>query len=151
MDAVYLKIRKIARRIVAGYPRPDFYSAHPSEFRVSKQFYQSDTSIVRLRKNMAECLDDDYGHGMGHVEKVAIDAGTLVIIESRLAGQTENRVQRNLLLAQCAGLLHDIGGRALDRGVAGDSFGGGSEVVVGASNVRQCYTKIIVTTQAILH
>jgi len=108
MDAVYLKIREIARNIVAGYPRPDFYSAHPSEFRGSKRFYQSDTSIVRLRKDMADCLDDDFGHGMGHVEKVAIDAGTLVIIESRLAGQSENRVQRNLLLAQCAGLLHDI-------------------------------------------
>jgi hypothetical protein len=108
MDAVYLKIREIARQIVAGYPQPDFYSAHPSEFKGSKQFYQSDTSIVRLRKDMAKCLDDDFGHGMGHVEKVAIDAGTLVIIESRLAGQTENRVQRNLLLAQCAGLLHDI-------------------------------------------
>ncbi len=108
MDAVYRKIRKIARQIVAGYPQPDFYRAHPSEFRDSKQFYRSDVSIVRLRKDMSECLDDDFGHGMGHVEKVAIDAGTLAIIESRLAGQTKKRVQRNLLLAQCAGLLHDI-------------------------------------------
>ena len=108
MDAVYLEIRKIARKIAARYPRPDFYRAHPSEARGSRQFYHADKSIVRLREDMAECLDDDFGHGMGHVEKVAIDAGTLVIIESRLAGQTENQVQRNLLLAQCAGLLHDI-------------------------------------------
>ncbi len=108
MDAVYLEIREIARKIVDRYPRPDFYGNHPSEFRDSRHFYQSDTSILRLRKDMAGCLDNDFGHGLGHVEKVAIDAGTLVIIESRLAGHAEDLVQRNLLLAQCAGLLHDI-------------------------------------------
>jgi hypothetical protein len=108
MDAVYLEIRKIARNIVARYPRPDFYDEHPSEVRDSRRFFQSDEAIVRLRKDMAECLDDDFGHGMGHVEKVAVDAGTLVIIETRLAGHAEEQVQRNLLLAQCAGLLHDI-------------------------------------------
>lgn len=108
MDAVYLEIREIARKIVARYPQPDFYGDHPSEVRDSRRFYQSDASIVRLREDMAGCLDDDFGHGLGHAEKVAIDAGTLVIIESRLAGQAEDLVQRNLLLAQCAGLLHDI-------------------------------------------
>ena len=108
MDAVYLEIREVARKIVARYPRPDFYGNHPSEVRDSQRFYRSDTAIVRLRKDMDGCLDDDFGHGMGHVKKVAIDAGTLVIVESRLAGHAEDRVQRNLLMAQCAGLLHDI-------------------------------------------
>ncbi len=108
MDAVYLEIREIARKIAARYPRPDFYIAYPSEVSESQHFYQSDTAIGRLRKEMIGRLDDDFGHGMGHVEKVAIDAGTLVIIECRLAGQAEYRVRRNLLMAQCAGLLHDI-------------------------------------------
>jgi hypothetical protein len=108
MDAVYLEIREIAREIVARYPRPDFYRMHPSADRASRQFFQSDPAIVRLRKEMAQCLDDDFGHGMGHVRKVAIDAGTLIIIESRMARQVPDRIQRNLLLAQCAGLLHDI-------------------------------------------
>jgi len=107
MDAVYLEIRAIARKIVAGYPRPDFYGDHPHEVRDSQRFYRSDSGIVRLRQDMAGCLDDDFGHGMGHVEKVAIDAGTLAIIESRLAGYEEENVLRNLLMAQCAGLLHD--------------------------------------------
>ena len=108
LDAVYLKIRKVAREIVARYPRPDFYIDHPSEVRASRRFYRSDHAIVRLKQDLAESLDDDFGHGMGHVEKVAIDAGTLVIIESRMAGHAENLVRRNLLLVQCAGLLHDI-------------------------------------------
>lgn len=108
MDAVYLQIREIARKIVARYPRPDFYSVHPSEVIESQRFYRSEAFIVRLRKDLDGCLDDDFGHGMGHVEKVAIDAGTLVIVESRLAGHAEDLVQRNLLMAQCAGLLHDI-------------------------------------------
>jgi hypothetical protein len=108
MDAVYLEIRAIARKIVARYPLPDFYGDHPSEVRDSRQFYQSDAAIGRLRRDMTGCLDDDFGHGMDHAEKVAIDAGTLAIIESRLAGHGEDRVRRDLLMAQCAGLLHDI-------------------------------------------
>lgn len=108
MDPVYLKIRELARKIVARFPRPDFYGDHLPETVQSRDFYQSDASVIRLRKEMAGCLEEDFGHGMGHVEKVAIDAGTLVIIESRMAGHTAVHVQRNLLLAQCAGLLHDI-------------------------------------------
>ena len=108
MDAVYLEIREIARQIVARYPRPDFYGDHPSEVMDSHRFYQSDAAVARLRNDMAGCLDDDFGHGMGHVEKVAIDAGTLAIIESRLVGHEEEMVRRNLLMAHCAGLLHDI-------------------------------------------
>ena len=108
MDAHYLEIKAIARKIVAGFPRPVFYEDHLHEVRDSQRFYRSDSAIVRLRQDMAGCLDDDFGHGMGHVEKVAIDAGTLAIIESRLAGNGEERVRRNLLLSQCAGLLHDI-------------------------------------------
>lgn len=108
METVYIEIRKAARRIVARYPRPDFYGDHPAEVRTSRQFYHSNEAICKLREKMAACLDDDFGHGMGHAEKVALDAGTLVIIESRLYGYREERVQRNLLLAQCAGLLHDV-------------------------------------------
>jgi hypothetical protein len=108
MDAVYLEIRAIAREIVSRYDQPDFYGDHASEVRDSRRFYASEPAIVRLRADMAKCLDDDFGHGMGHVEKVAIDAGSLAIIESRLAGCTDRRVRRNLLMAQCAGLLHDI-------------------------------------------
>ena len=108
MDAVYLDIRKVARKIVARYPQPDFYREHPSEVSVSRRFYRTNASIARLRQNLAANLDDDFGHGMGHVEKVAIDAGTLVVIESRRAGHAETLVHRNLLLAQFAGLLHDI-------------------------------------------
>lgn len=108
MDPIYLQIRELARNIVARYSQPDFYVDHASEIEASRRYYRSGESIIRLRQNMAGCLDDDFGHGMGHVEKVAIDAGCLVIIESRLAGYGEDRVRRNLLLAQCAGLLHDI-------------------------------------------
>jgi hypothetical protein len=108
MDAIYLEIREIARKLVARYPQPDFYTVYPTEIEASQRFYQSDDLIVRLRRNMAKSLDNDFGHGMDHVEKVAIDAGALAIIESRLAGHAESLVWRNLLLAQCAGLLHDI-------------------------------------------
>lgn len=108
MNDVYREIREVARKIVARYPQPDFYLDHPSEVSTSERFYRTEDTIVRLKKDLAQSLADDFGHGMGHVEKVAIDAGTLVIIESRQFGYSEHLIQRNLLLAQCAGLLHDI-------------------------------------------
>jgi len=108
MDPVYLEIRRIARRITARQPLPDFYVDHPEEVKASRHFYRSDATIVRLRRKMAQCLEDDFGHGMGHVEKVALDAGVLIMIESRLKGHGKERSRRSLMLAQCAGLLHDI-------------------------------------------
>ena len=108
MDAVYLEIRQVARRIVARYPQPAFYGDHPVEVADSRRFYQSDAAIVRLREQMAACLDDDYGHGMGHVEKVSLDAGVLALIESRKKGREKHQTHRSLMMAQCAGLLHDI-------------------------------------------
>lgn len=108
MDPVYLEIRRIARQIAARQPQPDFYIDHPEEVKASRHFYRSDATIVRLRRKMAQCLEDDFGHGMGHVEKVALDAGALTIVESQRMGYGKKRALRNLLLAQCAGLLHDI-------------------------------------------
>jgi hypothetical protein len=108
MDAVYQEIRKVARTIVGRYPQPNFYSAHPLIIKNSQDLLKSDPSIGKLRKEMAGCLDDNAGHGMGHAEKVAIDAGALVMIEGRLAGLSEEQTHRNLFLAHCSGLLHDI-------------------------------------------
>jgi hypothetical protein len=108
MDAVYLKIRKVARNIAGEYPQPDFYRVHPLEIETSLIFFNSDPSVLKLRKEMAGYLDDNAGHGIGHMEKVAVDAGALVIIENRLNGESEDQANRSLFLAHCSGLLHDI-------------------------------------------
>ena len=108
LDAVYLEIRQIARQIAARYPQPDFYGDYRVEVSDSLRCFQSETVILRLREEMAACLDDDFGHGMGHVEKVSLDAGVLALVESRKGGQGRRQTHRNLLMAQCAGLLHDI-------------------------------------------
>ncbi len=108
MGAVYQKIREVARKIADRYPNPEFYSTHRLETKTSLDYYQSDELINRLRKEVADYLGDNAGHGLGHAEKVAIDAGTLVIIENQLAGKSKKHIHRGLLLAQCAGLLHDI-------------------------------------------
>lgn len=108
MDAVYQKIRQIAREIAGRYPQPDFYGTHRLEVRTSLTFLKSDAFIRRLRKEVAGYLENNAGHGVGHAEKVAVDAGALVLVESRLAGQSERNGRRTLLLALCSGLLHDI-------------------------------------------
>jgi len=108
MDAVYKEIREIARNIAGRYPQPDFYSVHPQEIETSLSFFNSDPFIRKLKEELAGCLADNAGHGIGHVEKVALDAGALVVIESRLNCQSEEQTHRNLFLAHCSGLLHDI-------------------------------------------
>lgn len=108
MDPAYLKLRDIARKLVAGHTRPDFYQDHATEADNARHCYQTDPVVARLRQCVLPLLHHNFGHGMGHSEAVAIDAGTLAIIESRKHGHDDVRIHRHLQLALCAGLLHDI-------------------------------------------
>ncbi|MDL2269231.1 HD domain-containing protein [Desulfosarcina sp. OttesenSCG-928-A07] len=108
MAPIYLKLRKIARDLVASHATPDFYRDYAAEADDARRFYHTDPVVVQVREMALPLLQNNFGHGMGHGEAVAIDAGTLTIIESRKHGHTGDKVWRHLLLAQCAGLLHDI-------------------------------------------
>ncbi len=56
--------------------------------------------IITARANFS-------GHGLSHARKVAIDAGAIILIEGRPAAETDN-IDRAVLLAHIAGILHDI-------------------------------------------
>lgn len=64
--------------------------------------------VSELHDFVAERIDNDFGHGLDHAVRVTLDAGALVLVEGKAAGFPPKILTRQLLLVQCAGLLHDI-------------------------------------------
>jgi hypothetical protein len=131
MNPIYLKIQKQAVRIAENYPIADFYAHYPDQVDFSANFFLSDDVVCELHEFVAENIEDDFGHGLDHVRKVAKDAGTLSIIEGASGDgikkgnrEKEHRVR----MAQCAGLLHDIRRKHKDHAKEGALF---SEKILG--------------------
>jgi hypothetical protein len=119
MEIIYARFRKRARQIVSRYPSPDFYQDHSFANELSRQYFETNSFTAELREFVAEQLEENFGHGLEHAIKVAIDAGALMIIENKLAEQTDNRINRRVAVVQCAGLLHDIKRRQENHAIKG--------------------------------
>ena len=104
----YLALRERARDIVSGLPEPDFYSREAPALARSAALFDTTPLITELTAAAGGLLEDDFGHGLTHARKVALEAGALVWIEARAAGLSERVARRQVRLAHCAGLLHDI-------------------------------------------
>lgn len=122
MDSLYQRIQNRAREIVSRFPVPDFYSDFAEAGDVSRRHFNTNQNIRRLKKIVGRHCDNDFGHGLQHAEKVALDAGTLIVIEGRRSGYSESYLQRRVFVVQCAGLLHDILRKQEDHAIAGAEF-----------------------------
>jgi hypothetical protein len=120
--ALYTRIQFRARQIVAKFPVPDFYRDHPQAMAISRRIFDHHPLVTRLRTFTIRILDDEIGHGILHANKVSLDAGALVFIEGNLAGYSESVLQRRIIVAQCAGLLHDIERKKQDHASMGAMF-----------------------------
>lgn len=118
----YARIRGRARQIAARFPTPEFSVDFPLENAFSQRFFELDPVVRTIRRIAALELEDDFGHGLLHADKVSLDAGTLLIIECRHAGCSLERIRSWLRLAHCAGLLHDIRRKEADHAVAGAEY-----------------------------
>jgi hypothetical protein len=119
MEIIYARFRKRARQIVSRYPSPDFYQDHSFANELSRHYFETNFLTAELREFVAEQLEENFGHGLEHAIKVAIDAGALMIVENKLAEQTDNRIIRRIVVVQCAGLLHDIKRRQENHAIKG--------------------------------
>ncbi len=108
METVYIQIRERARQIVSRHPTPTFYTDHASSNQASRDIFKTDPLVKKLHSLAAELLCDDLGHGMKHSTRVALDAGALIKIESERAGESDDLINRRIIVTQCAALLHDI-------------------------------------------
>jgi hypothetical protein len=108
MQQIYLLLQRAAREIAATYPEPDFYHDFPQFTARSRRLYQLSPMVRRLSLFVKEETRTNLGHGLGHAEKVALDAGAIAAVEGTRANCSDQDIERLIILAHCAGLLHDI-------------------------------------------
>ena len=108
MKDIYAQIRKKALEIAAHFPQPSFYKDFLAENAISLETYQTNPLISNIRLYVEENLEDDFGHGLKHATDVTLDAGALTLIEGQIHNDDDVFLNRRMILAQCAGLLHDI-------------------------------------------
>lgn len=107
MEDIYEEMMTASRDIAASFPPPRFYTSCREALESSASIYSSDGQILKCRRRILTELKEDFGHGMGHAERVALEAGALAHIEGGKISQGPLQ-RRFCLLAQIAGLLHDL-------------------------------------------
>ncbi|MBC7229882.1 MAG: hypothetical protein H5T74_05775 [Actinobacteria bacterium] len=106
LDGEYLEAQRLSLRIAAELGPPLFYAERREEVERSRESFGQDP-LVGAALAIVEDRGDILGHGLSHVRKVAVDAGALVLIDMD-RGAGEERINRAVLLAHLAGVLHDI-------------------------------------------
>lgn len=108
MQDIYEEMIAACRNIAASFPPPRFYADGERWLSLSRSAFNQNQQVKRCRELVLHELQDNLGHGMGHAEKVAVEAGALTYIEGeRLSMGQEVRHEAGFL-AQMAGLLHDL-------------------------------------------
>ena len=94
--------------IAASFPEPSFYVCCREPLKLSRSLFDEDAQVMKCRALILNELKDDFGHGMNHSEKVALEAGALTYIEGERLSLEESSRKEACLLAQISGLLHDL-------------------------------------------
>jgi hypothetical protein len=106
MNKLLSRMKTEAKAMVARLELPGFYAHCARELEYSRSTFFDNPLLVRLQEDVIPFLYDDYGHGIDHAKKVAIEAGAIVLTEMRQGDLT--RARHLALLAHLAGLLHDV-------------------------------------------
>jgi hypothetical protein len=105
-DHEYSRAIDLSRAIAVEVGTPRFYLEKTHEVALSRELFANEPMSAAGLRMVAE-REASPGHGLMHVEKVAVDSGALVIIEE--GGKIPYaRVRRRVLLAHLAGIFHDI-------------------------------------------
>lgn len=108
MNDIYEEMIAASRAIAASFPPPCFYVCCREPLDLSRSLYDEDPQVLKCRTLILNELKDDFGHGIDHSERVALEAGALVYIEGKRLSLEESSRREACLLAQIAGLLHDL-------------------------------------------
>lgn len=94
-------------RIASQFGKPRLYADFNRQKALSQEFYSTHEQLIRLREYLMG-LTDTFGHGVRHLEKVAMDSGLLTIVHLERLKVGEEKVRRYTFIAHLSGLLHDI-------------------------------------------
>jgi hypothetical protein len=108
MEDIYGEMITVSRDIAASFPLPGFYTCCGRWMRLSRSLFSRDGRVLRCRAIVRRELQNNYGHGLDHAEKVAVDAGALAYLEGSKRSPQGSVRNRAGILAQMAGLLHDL-------------------------------------------
>ena len=108
MKDIYEEMMAASQDIAASFPQPSFYVCCREPLNLSRSLFNEDSQVTRCRTLVLNELKDDLGHGIDHSEKVALEAGALAYIEGERLSLWESLRREACLLAQIAGLLHDM-------------------------------------------
>ncbi len=108
MKDIYEQMIAASEDIAASFPQPSFYVCCREHLDLSRSLFNEDPQIMKCRTVVLTELSDDLGHGRDHSEKVALEAGALAYIEGERLSLDESLRREACLLAQIAGLLHDL-------------------------------------------
>ena len=122
MDPIYARIRNRARRVALSLPMPDFYKDFPDERTASLRTFQTDPLVNQIKSFAYRHLNDDLGHGIKHTDLVALDTGSLTLIEGKKKGLLPDGLTRAVRTGICAALCHDIKRKEKDHAKKGAIF-----------------------------
>jgi hypothetical protein len=108
MEDIYEEMMATSRQIAASFPQPRFYDFCREPLRLSRVLFYEDPQVMKCRSLLLNELKEDFGHGMNHSEKVALEAGALACIEGERLLPDESSRREACRLAQIASLLHDL-------------------------------------------
>ncbi|MEW5772027.1 MAG: HD domain-containing protein [Thermodesulfobacteriota bacterium] len=99
-------IRDEAKSLRSRLATPGFYRLCAAEMETARNVFFDDPLVYRMQQDVLPFLYDDYGHGVEHAKKVAIEAAAIILAE--IGRNDPERARRLAKLALLAGLLHDI-------------------------------------------
>jgi hypothetical protein len=108
MEDIYEEMIAASRNIAASFPQPSFYAYCKAPLHLSRNLFYKDPQVMQCFSLLLNELKEDFGHGMEHSEKVALEAGALAYIEGERLSLEESSRREACCLAQIAGLLHDL-------------------------------------------
>lgn len=108
MADIYEEMMKASRQIAASFPPPRFYASCHKWLLISRRLYKHDPLVRKCREIAHHELTEELGHGLKHAEKVALEAGALAYLEMGKISGGEPECYAAGILAQIAGLLHDL-------------------------------------------
>ncbi|MDD2220114.1 MAG: hypothetical protein PHS63_08570 [Desulfoplanes sp.] len=108
---IFEQLKNESKKLAAEY-LPDFYNDFATQHRRSKDLFFTNTLIGQCKADVLPFFKNPERttSAVEHAKKVAIDAGTLVLADGQ--GWSVQHIKRLALLAQIAGLFHDICGQS---------------------------------------
>lgn len=117
-NTIYSALKKKSEIISKKIGDPSFYMKHRQELEKSYASISNNPIIHKCRTYLDESKLHP-AHGISHGEKVALEAGAILQIESDLHNCSNADTEDLLLCVQIAGLLHDIKRNEKDHTIEG--------------------------------